>query len=154
SVGVTIWNTETESVEQVLEGHTSYVLSVAWSPDGTQLASAGGYYDSPGRCTDCTVRVWAAADGRLLRTLTGHTGEVYSVAWALDGTQRASGSAESMVRVWEAEDGRVLRTLTGHRFGVLSVAWSPDGTQLASGGGNYIGGRCIDCPVRVWAAED
>ncbi|MBI1749016.1 MAG: WD40 repeat domain-containing protein, partial [Acidobacteria bacterium] len=126
SGGVTIWNTEKETVEQVLEGHTDYVSSVAWSPDGTQLASGGGFPDN-------TVWVWAADDGRLVRTLTGHTDRVWSVAWSPDGTQLASGSWDRTVRVWAADDGRLVRTLTGHTDRVWSVAWSPDGTQLASG---------------------
>ncbi|MBI3656614.1 MAG: hypothetical protein HY232_09355, partial [Acidobacteria bacterium] len=86
---------------------------------------------------DHTVRVWAAEDGWLVRTLTGHTSSVSSVAWSRpgrDGTQLASGSEDPTVRVWAAEDGRLMRTLIGHTDGVNSVAWSPSGCYLASGG--------------------
>ncbi|MBI1746670.1 MAG: hypothetical protein HYR55_08785 [Acidobacteria bacterium] len=89
--GVTIWNVETESVEQVLEGHTDRVTSVVWSPDSTQLASGSW---------DRTVRVWAADDGRLVRTLTGHTDYVWSVAWWPYGCYLASGSYEGVIRLW------------------------------------------------------
>lgn len=87
--GVTIWDTEKETVEQVLEGHTELVGSVAWSPDGTQLASGS---------LDRTVRVWSAEDGRLVHTLTGHTESVVSVAWWPFGCHLASGSGDGTVR--------------------------------------------------------
>ena len=52
--------------------------------------------------------------GRLLHTLTGHTGGVWAVAWSPDGTRLVSGGDDGTVRVWEAESGRPLHTLTGH----------------------------------------
>src|SRR5690606_33028421 len=76
---------------RVLEGHTHRVRSVAWSPDGTQLASGS---------TDHTARVWDATSGQALRALEGHTGSVFSVAWSPDGTRLASGSYDGTVRVW------------------------------------------------------
>ncbi|MBI1748836.1 MAG: hypothetical protein HYR55_19955 [Acidobacteria bacterium] len=91
SGGVTIWNTEKETVEQVLKWHTGYALSVAWSPDGTQLAS--GSWDQ-------TVRVWAAEDGRLVSALIGHTSSVRSVAWWPYGRYLASGGYEGVIRLW------------------------------------------------------
>ena len=101
---------------RILAGHTHYVSSVAWSPDGMQLASGSG---------DKTVRIWRVADGALVRTLEGHTSYVLSVAWSPDGTQLASGSGDKTVRIWRVADGALVRTLAGHTDMVLSVAWSP-----------------------------
>jgi WD40 repeat protein len=107
-----------------LEGHTLRVSSVAWSDDGTMLAS--GSWDK-------SVRVWRGDDGRLQQTLQGHSGPVTSVAWSQDGTMLASGSDDQTVRVWRVMDGSLVRTLLGHTYRVTSVGWNRDGTLLASG---------------------
>jgi len=115
------------------------VCSVAFSPDGTLLASAG---------TDNKVRVWQAATGAAVRTLTGHTGQVSAVMFSPDGTLLASAGFDNTVRVWQTATGAAVRTLTGHNKspyldkGVCSVAFSPDGTLLASAG--------VDRTVRIW----
>ena len=116
-----------------LRGHTFGVASVAWSPDGTRLASAGG---------DGTVKVWEAASSKGTLTLRGHTNTVKSVAWSPDGTRLASTSWDATVKVWEAASGKDTLTLRGHTNPVESVAWSPDGTRLASAG--------ADGTVKVW----
>jgi WD40 repeat protein len=62
---------------------------VAWSPDGTTLAS--------GSLNE--VKLWNK-DGTLLRTLEGHSSYVWSVAWSPDGTTLASGSLDGTVKLW------------------------------------------------------
>ncbi|MFO7565126.1 MAG: pentapeptide repeat-containing protein [Enhygromyxa sp.] len=118
-------------------GHRGPVTSVAWSPDGTRLASSSW---------DNTVRVWDAHDGTLVSTLQGHEVGVTGVAWSPDGTRLASSSDDKTVRVWDAHDGTLVSTLQGHEHGVSGVAWSPDGTRLAS--------SSRDNTVRVWDAHD
>ena len=107
--------------------------SVAFSPDGTRLASGslGG-----------TVRLWDVATGDELRWFTGHTDDVHSVAFSPDGTRLASGSNDGTVRLWDVATGNELRRFTGHTDWVNSVAFSPDGTRLASGS--------WDETVRLW----
>ena len=80
------------------------------------------------------MRLWEVATGAPIRTLTGHTHEVFSVAFSPDGNTLASGGGwtDQTVRLWEVTTGAPIRTLTGHTGAVFSVAFSPDGNTLAS----------------------
>jgi hypothetical protein len=124
-------------------GHTDTVNAVAWSPDGTYIASAGGGSDS-------TVQVWDAADGGHVYTYYGHQyyGGVNAVAWSPNGRRIASagGSYDDTVQVWDAADGGHVYTYRGHTNFVSAVAWSPDGRRIAS--------ASTDRTVQVWDAAD
>ena len=93
-----LWTTSLRT----LEGHTSGVNSVVFSPDGSKLASASG---------DQTVRLWGVETGTTsLRTLEGHTLEVISVVFSPDGTKLASASHDNTVHLWDAETGNLIGT--------------------------------------------
>ncbi|MXV74997.1 T9SS type A sorting domain-containing protein, partial [Candidatus Poribacteria bacterium] len=166
-----LWDVETHENIATLEGHRSGISSVAFSPDGTLLAS--GSYDE-------TVKLWDVETHENIATLEGHRWIVTSVAFSPDGTLLASGS--DYVKLWDVEtkrniyskqgsgsyirvafspDGELfaygddftvnlqdkstgthITTFEGHEWIVTSVAFSPDGTLLASGSG--------DGTVKLW----
>jgi WD40 repeat protein len=105
-------------------------MSVAWSPDGRALATAGW---------DGTVRLWGPATGRELRRFTGHTSAVMCAAVSPDGKTLVSGGNggdPGNVRVWEVATGKEQFALKAHGGSVVeAVAVSPDGKTFASGGG-------------------
>lgn len=119
----------------IYKGHSGLVWSVAWSPDGNLLASAGG---------DTTVQIWKARDGSSIYTYNGHSDTVYNVAWSPDSKRIASASYDKTVQVWDATNGYYPYTYSGHSSWVWSVAWSHNGKYIASAGGDKV--------VKVWDA--
>ena len=106
-----------------LRGHKGNVDSVAFSPDGTRLASGSA---------DKKIILWDTKTGKALQTLEGHKKSVLSVAFSPDGARLASASADHTIILWDAKSGKALQTLEGHKDSVGSVAFSPDGARLAS----------------------
>ena len=120
---VRLWDVSTQAEVATLEGHTDRVASVAFSPDGRLLASAGGG----------TVRLWDAAIRTEVATLRGHTGAVRSVSFSSpDGGTLASGSSDGTVRLWDVAAQEEVATLEEHGDGIRSVTFSRDGATLVS----------------------
>ncbi|KAL4734024.1 hypothetical protein BDV11DRAFT_175153 [Aspergillus similis] len=109
---------------QTLEGHSDWVLSVAFSPDGRLLASGS---------VDRNIKLWDPATGTLKHTLEGHSDWVQSVAFSSDGRLLASHSRDEIIKLWDPASGVLKHTLAGHSDWVQSVAFSPNGRLLASG---------------------
>ncbi|MYG07753.1 hypothetical protein F4167_14285, partial [Candidatus Poribacteria bacterium] len=76
SIGIWIYDAQTGEELDLFVGHTDWISSVAYSPDGNTLAS--GSWDN-------TVRLWDTHTGEHIQTLTGHTGRVNSIAYSPDG---------------------------------------------------------------------
>ena len=115
---------------------------------------------------DKTVRVWAAEDGRLLRTLRlpagpGDVGKAYAAAISPDGALVAAGGwtsatgTDESVYLFDRASGRLLRRVGGLPNVVDHLAFSPDGTRLAATLGSGAGVRLIDPAAgRVVAADE
>jgi WD40 repeat protein len=105
----------------------SPVASVAFSPDGKNLA-VGGYKE---------VRLLDPQTGQILEKMGGAAGLVRSVAFSPDGKWLAAGGGLCQqwgeIQLWDLQSRKLLRTLRGHHDCIYSVAFSPDGKLLASG---------------------
>jgi WD40 repeat protein/serine/threonine protein kinase len=110
-----------------LFGNSNSVLSVAWSPDGSRLASTT-------RGDGRIVIRDTAIGGRIIREFRGHLGSVRSLAWRPDGSRLASASTDGTVKIWDV----LSRSTSYHALRqpdqAKTIAWSPDGTQLAVAG--------------------
>jgi WD40 repeat protein len=115
----------------LMKGHSRDVLTVAFSSDGSLIASGS---------EDKTIRIWDAQAGKEIHRLIGHTDYVRSVAFSPDSLWIASASDDTTVRVSSSKTVK----LTGHRNWVRSVAFSIDGSQIISGSD--------DRTIRIWAA--
>ncbi len=104
------------------KGHTDWIRSLTFSPDGTTLASAS---------FDKTVKLWDIRTGECLKTLQAH-GRVNSVSISPDGKTLASGSNDKTVKLWDIRTGECLKTFQEHTDAVQSVEISPDGRIVAS----------------------
>jgi len=134
-------------------GHSGFVNSMSFSPDGKTLVSGGW---------DHTIRLWDVATGTEIRVLKGHIHPVFSVAFSPDSKMLASeGGAgtiqlwdvatqswrapansgirgDGTIKLWDVATGAEIRTFTKHPSYVRSVVFSPDGKTLAGGRGDHI----------------
>ena len=117
-------NTYRTEPSAVYRGHQGPALNVAWSPDGTMVASGG---------RDSSVQVWNTQTGKRLLVYQGHSNEVLGIAWSPDGSHIASASRDSTVQVWDARTGKRLFFYRDAPKAMFCVAWSPDGSRIVFG---------------------
>jgi WD40 repeat protein len=151
---IKIWNAATEVCVLTLQDDNKVDI-VAWSPDGTTLASLS----STEQYSNGVIKIWDAATGKHLRTLDA-TGfrqtswrwfwdpdnsdvDIETVGWSPDSTKFASGSKCGKVSIWDVATSQG-KSIGSHSGCVTSVAWSQDGKCLATGS--------LDNTVMIWDA--
>lgn len=118
---------------------TGRVTTLAFSPDGRQLA-AGSLFQDP------RVSIFDVTGDEDDIRLEGHSGFIAKVSFSPDGTLLASGSADQNIKLWRTKDWAEVANLSGHRDEVWAVGFSPDSRTLVSGG--------KDRSVRLWQVKD
>jgi len=137
---------QSQRTHDVVQGATLFmyehiegpVRSVAWSPRGYFLASAGN---------DRMIRIWEEKTGKTKHILHGKRetlGKVNIVIWSPDGKYLASAGDDGIVHLWDVASGKEVLQYTKHTRTPYTVAWSPDGKRLASAG--------ADDTVHIWEA--
>ena len=128
------WDRRTGAELRTFAGHTGWLSSAAFSPDGCRVVTASA---------DLTVRLWDVETGRELRQFRGHQTQITSVAFSPDGRRVLSGAGhwtmgrakDPTLRVWDVETGQEVRRIRGPEgLGVLGVAIAPGGRVALSGG--------------------
>ena len=132
---IKVWDSVTGDELLIIDGLEGTVVSVAWSPDGTKLAS-GGF--------DNAVSIWDSSNGQKLEFCGKHSKWVESVVWSPDGTKLASCGPDETIRLWEVSTGKEILALQLEAF---YVAWSPTGDKLASC-------SSYDHTAKVWDASN
>jgi hypothetical protein len=125
---VRVWDATTGELLHTLTGHGDSAHAVAFSPDGSLLATAG---------EDGRVRLWDAATGKSLRDLDGHRGRVWGVCFSPDGSELASAGGDQTVRVWNPTTGTETRRFGGLRGGVYALEY-PNGQAFAVAADNTV----------------
>lgn len=130
---VQLWDVREGRRTATLRGHSGWVTSLAFGPDGNTLATGA---------SDATTQLWDVRSGRSAATLGGQDGSVFALAFSPDGTTLASGSQDGSVWLWDVRARTAVTALNGHTGIVGALAFDPAGTTLASGG--------EDATVRLW----
>jgi WD40 repeat protein len=118
----------------LLGGHADEIQDLAFSPNGTLLASAS---------LDFQAVVWDVASGARQATLAGHAKPVYGVTFSPDGTLLATASGDGSAKIWRLGGGPPLLTLAGHAGSVEAVAFVLGGAALAT--------ASDDTTARIWS---
>jgi WD40 repeat protein/transcriptional regulator with XRE-family HTH domain len=129
---------QTSRIQFTLRGHMAEIMGLAYSPDGTRLATFAD---------DGTVKVWDADSGiELINIPTGElASNVYrSLSFSPDGKLLAASAAPHLAKVWEADSGQEVLTLSGHADEVTAVILSPDGKRIAT--------SSLDQTTKIWDA--
>lgn len=113
------------------------VQALAFSPDGKLLAVGGA---------DAQVHLFSVPDGKLARSLPGHTSSVTGLQFHPGGAVLASCSKDRTVKLWNPANAQMLKSLEGHTAWVQGVTFLAKGTRLASVG--------ADATVRLWELSE
>ena len=125
-----LWDSDGKLLRE-LPGHEYSVRALAFSPDGTRLATGGG---------DGKVVVWDAGSGARLQTLATDYG-VRALSFSSDGTRIVSGHEKGLIAVWNALTGERVGSFPESRSDPGEVQFSPDGALVTTSTGKILGCR-------------
>ncbi len=111
------------TLQFTLQGHKDNIPHIAWSPDGSRVATAS---------SDKKSVIWDANTGTAIHSLNAHGGQILHISWSPDGSKVATASWDKAGAIWDAISGIKLYSLIGHNDIVNHISWSPDGSMVAT----------------------
>ncbi len=120
-------------LQLTLSGHTDWVSSIVFSPDGSKLATTS---------LDNTVKIWDARSGQVLLTLEDHSRAVRTVAFSPDGKRLATAGDDGFIIIWNVDSGLRLAVFKDDNGAIRGLSFSPDNVHLAAAN--------ADLTVRIW----
>jgi len=131
---ITLWDSRSGSITQVINSHQSDVNAIAFSPDSKTLAIGG---------QDAQIDLWNKATGLKQVNLSDSVDSaVIGLLFSPDGETLAAVEKDARITFWDSQTGSTVHILTGHQNGVKAVAFSPDSKTLATGG--------QDAQIKLW----
>jgi WD40 repeat protein/DNA-binding SARP family transcriptional activator len=128
-----IVNSQTGKTLQSWPAHADWAEDIAWSPDGSRIATTNGN-SILNYTEDMTTKIWDAATGLLLKELpTDVISDVVRLAWSPDSSRLAASSSllPGKTSLWDTASWNLLQTQTkGNSF--FALAYSPDGQTIAT----------------------
>ncbi|HID53677.1 MAG TPA: hypothetical protein EYP41_16790 [Anaerolineae bacterium] len=127
------------AINAVLDEESSkpiVVTSIRFNPDSTQLITGH---------SNGLAKIWDAATGELVATLSGHASQVNDAVFSPDGQFISTAGADGTAKVWDADTHEALFTISQHTGGVTAVAFSPDGERLAT--------ASQDSTAKIWDTQ-
>lgn len=109
-------------IETVIQkGHSRYVSSIAYSPDGKYIASGS---------LDNTIILWNAASNKIIRTFTSHTGAIRHVEFNRLGNQILSCASDNKAIVHDISNGKIIASVSQKKGRLFRACFSPDGSKI------------------------
>ncbi|MBI4661825.1 MAG: PD40 domain-containing protein, partial [Verrucomicrobia bacterium] len=151
---VWVWDVAIRREVTNFTAHAAWVSEIAFSPDGTMVATASG---------DQTIKLWDTVNWHEIATLKGHRDEVQTVAFSPDGSLLASGSKDGELKIWsltaKRQDTSVLR-LPKNGFNFQGSPWAPEeafftfGSMLSPDGGYVVRLHIDEKELSVWSLAE
>ena len=140
SIGVWLYDADSGKEIRLLQKHTDWVSSLAFSSNGKMLAS----YGPDG------IHLWDPQTGQHLSTFKESPTLTTHLVFFPDGRTLVS-TSDSIIRFWDVANGTISKTLTGHTRNILSLAVSPNGKTIVSG--SLVTGQQQSDGLRWWDVE-
>ncbi|MFK5970008.1 MAG: PKD domain-containing protein [Candidatus Marithrix sp.] len=112
---------------RIFNGHTDWVESVAFSPDGKYILSGSG---------DNTLKLWDVSTGTEIYSFNNNTDPIWSVAFSPDNTQALAVFTDKIIKLWDINSKQEIHSFIGHTDTIWSVVFSSDGKYILSGSGD------------------